>query len=742
MINSNTPHKKPSRPCRGNKTPLALACALLPFMSLPSWAAQTSAVEEVIVTAAKRDQRLQDFSGAVSVVNNFQGVKSIGDIATQIPGLNIVDAGPRNPTGLIIRGLRMDEIDANDLGGDGSLVASYVDNIPLQGYFVPPSFSLKDLQQIEVVRGPQGTLYGNASVGGLIRYVTAKPDLTKQSVSATAEVSQTKHSDDLSYDTDLVVNTPLIDNTLGLRLLLGKTDNAGFIDNPYLLSGAQDDINDDQTKQARISVLWQASDSFSLNSSYHYQKINVGDRQAANASFTGDNYTASSRYLQPMEGELQLASIDATYDMDFATLTASVNHYDYAHNERKDQTDLYIGFDPDYTYYNLYEDLSAYNASRVDVVKDSAELRLVSDSEQRLRWLVGGFYSRDDLDVYTGDYTPGFGEFLGEELPGDLEYLATQTETLYEYSAYGEVAYDITPQWEVSAGTRYFNYDDKLEVCLTYFPSDGTPSCERGDDKTNDTLGKLGSRYKFTENLNIYALVAEGYRRGGANLTPPDVTTNRFYAPDKATSYELGLRSEWFNQQMKVNAAVFSTEWNDIQVQTTAENDGRSITANAGEARSQGIELELNAQLSSAFSLRSTYTYTDAELTETVEAIDAFDGDRLPGSPRTQFSVALDYLQAMGSVEWDGSLSFSRMGEVYTALNENFSNYQQLASYNTANVRVGVTLRNWRVGAFVNNIENTRGITGGLFNDFYGDQGQFEYITRPRTIGMSVTYQY
>ncbi len=745
MINSHNTQKNKHlthRICA--QTPLAIACALLPLMALPSWAAKEAAVEEVIVTAAKREQSLQEFSGALSVVSDFQGIKNIGDIAAQIPGLSIVDAGPRNPSGLIIRGLRMDEIGSNDLGGDGALVASYVDNIPLQGYFVPPSFSLKDLQQVEVVRGPQGTLHGNASIGGLIRYITAKPDLSKHSVSASAEVSQTKHSSDLNYDTDIVVNAPLLDNTLGLRLLLGKTDNAGFIDNPYLLSGAQKDINDDQTKQARISLLWQASDDFSLNSSYHYQKINVGDRQAANEQFTGDKYTASSRYLQPMEGELQLASIDATYDIGFATLTASVNHYDYAHNERADQTDLYIAFDPDYGYYNLYEDLRAYNASKVDVVKDSAEVRLVSASDQQLRWLVGGFYSRDDLDVYAGDYLPGFSEFLGEDLPGDLEYLATQTEILDEYSVYGELAYDITPQWEVSAGARYFNYDDKLEVCTTYFPSDGTPDCERGDDKTNDTLGKLGTRYKFNESLNLYALVAEGYRRGGANLTPPGVTTERFYAPDKATSYEVGLRSDWLNKRLQLNAALFSTEWSDIQVSTTAESDGRSITDNAGDARSQGLELELVAQLGGGFSLHSSYTYTDAKLTETAEDISAYDGDRLPGSPRTHVSIALDYVQAVGSIELDGSLSFQHMGEVYTALNDSgyFPNYRQLDSYNTANIRAGVTLSNWRLGAFVNNIANTRGITGGRSDDFFGEQGKFEYITRPRTIGLSATYKY
>jgi iron complex outermembrane receptor protein len=725
------------------KAPLAIVCALLPLLSSPAWTkTESSAVEEVIVTASKRAQPLQDFAGAASVISNFQGVKNIGDIATLVPGLNIIDAGPRNPTGLIIRGLRMNEMDPRDLGGDGSLVASYVDNIPLQGHFVPPSFSLKDLQQVEVLRGPQGMLYGNASVGGLIRYVTAKPDLTKQSVTVNAEVSQTKHSDDLSYDTDVVVNTPLIDNTLALRVLLGKTDNAGFIDNPYLLSGAQEDINDDQTKQARVSLLWQASDDFSLNTSYHYQQLNVGDRQAANESFTGDKYTVASRYLQPMEGELQLTSIDADYKLGFATLTASLSHYDYSHNERADQTDYYLVLDDVYygnSYYSAVGNVSAYNASSVDVVKDSVELRLVSDNEQRLRWLVGGFYSRDDVEAYIADYVPGLNDTYDAGLPSDAEYLATQTQVLDEYSVYGELAYDLTRQWEVTLGARYFRYDDKLAV-TTAFPFDNYFNLERGDDESSGSLGKFSTRYKFTEEHSIYFSVAEGYRRGGANLTPPGVTTNVFYEPDEATSYELGMHSDWFNKRVQLNAALFSVQWKNIQVRTSA--DGRNFIDNAAKARSQGVELDLTAQLNEMFVLRGSYSYTDAALTETVEDIFAYDGDRLPGSPRNHFSIALDYAQLINGKELDASLSFSRIGDVYTALNTDFYNYQKLDAYNTANARIGVTLSNWRLGAFVTNIENTRGITGARSNEWHGEQGKFEYITRPRTVGMSVTYRY
>lgn len=735
-----------TRTCRKNS--LALACALLPLLGLPAWAADSdSKIEEVIVTASKRNQSLQDFSGSVSVISNFQNVKNIIDIASQVPGFNVVDAGARNPTGLVIRGLRLDEANANDLGGDGAVVASYIDNIPLQGFFAPPTPSLKDMQQVEVLRGPQGTLYGNSSIGGLIRYITAKPNLEKYSVSTTAEISQTKHSDDLNYDTDLVVNAPLVDNTLGIRLMLGKTENQGFIDNPYWLDGPAEDTNDDKTKQARLSVLWQPTEKFSLGGSYHYQKVNVADRQATNESFTGDKYTAASRFEQPMEGELQLASVDAEYDYDWAKLSASISHYSYERNELVDQTDYFIKQDEIYgAYYTTMEDLFVYNLAFVDVVKDSAELRLVSADDQRLRWLVGAFYSRDDLDVSQGDHVPGFAEFMGEVRPDDLDFASTQTETLDEYSAYAEVTYDLTPRWETSVGLRHFRYDDDLDVCYVYHPIIPEPYCETGKNVSTDTLGKFSTRYKLTDKQNIYFTVAEGYRRGGANILPPDSPAKTFYEPDTAVNYELGYRSSLLEDRIIVNAAVFNVSWDNLQIRTVSATN-LPFWVNVGDARSKGAELETIFALNDAFTLRAGYSYIDAEITETVifadgEGDDVFNGDPLPGAPGTQWNLALDYNRAFGPAVVDASIGTSYFGEVYTALNDGFPNYKKLDSFNTARASLGVTLRNWRLGTFVNNIGNTRGITGTRSTEWYGEQGKFEYITRPRTVGLSVTYKY
>jgi outer membrane receptor protein involved in Fe transport len=732
----------------------ACGYALTTLASAPVFAqAADDNIEEIIVTAAKRDQSLVDFSGSVTVVETGAPHLTLNDIAREVPGFFVVDAGARNPAGLVMRGLRMDGVGANDLGGDGYAVASYVDNIPLQGYFAPSAFSLKDLQQVEVIRGPQGTLYGNASIGGLIRYTTAKPDLTKSSVSVTGVVSQTDNSSGLNYDTDLVVNAPLIENTLGVRLLLGKTHNNGFIDNPYLLSGAKKDINDDELSVARLSVLWQPTDEFSLSASQHVQQVDVEDRQASNREFTGDDYTASSRYLQPMDGDLRLSSVDASYKFPGATLTASVNRYDYDAQTLADQTDYLITIDEIYYgfgFYSTYEDFSAYTAADVSVLKDSAELRLVSDDDQRLRWLVGAFYSTDELAATNADVTPGFSDAIGLSRTNDIDLIAAQAEELRELSFYTEIAYDITPAWEVVLGARSFRYDDDLAVCYIFatymddeefYPAD----CFADSDKHNDVLGKFSTKFKINDTQSIYFTVAEGFRRGGANALPAEYADYRSYEPDTVVNYELGTHGYFFNEQVRVSGALFYIDWEDIQILTAFGADGG--IANAESARSQGLELETHINLSEGWALRAGFAFTDAELTENVTSIiggaeNAYSGDRLPGSPRYQYSLGVDYSHSFDRATLDAGLSLSRASEVYTELNDEFMDYDRLNGYTIANAQASVSWRNWRVGAFVHNIANTRGVTGKRTDNLFREQGQFEYVTRPRTVGMSVSYTY
>jgi len=750
-------HKRVSQIHRSLRGSVHLCCALAPLViAQAAVAASADSVEEIIVTASKRGQSLKDFSGSVSIVqgDSLNPLATLSDVDNLVPGLTVTNLGPRNSAALIIRGLRTDQMGSKDFAGDGGTVATYVDNIPLQGFFVPPTPLLKDLQQIEVLRGPQGTLYGNASVGGLIRYVTAKPDLTKSAVSLEATLSQTAQSDDLNYGSDLILNAPLVDNTLGVRLLLSKETHAGFIDNDYLLTGKKKDINSDEAKQARVSVLWKPVDEFSLSGSYSYQKIDADDRQAANDLVTGDKYSASSKYLQPLQGELQLSSLDADYDFGWATLTASLNRYDYNSKTTADQTD-YLLTTYGEGYYAEYEDFSAYTRGDVDVIKNSGEVRLVSPNDNPLRWLVGVFVSKDDLDVTIADRVPGFAAVFDEKRPDDLDYLATQAETLREESIYTEVAYDLLPEWEVAIGARHFRFKDKLGICSLLFPAsteyEGTSyplSCIDDKDSQTGNLGKFSTKYTFSKTQNIYFTIAEGFRRGGANLLPVEVTDNRSYDPDKVVNYELGTHSDFLDGKVQFSGSLFYMDWKDIQVSAYTE-DGDNIIANAGTARTKGIELEGVAQLNDAWNLRLSYAYTDAALTESVvlvsneyDEITARSGDRLPGSPKHQWNLGLNYQQMIKTATFSAGVNYAYSSDIATSLNSEFADYAQLDSYSMVNAQANVMWSNWRVGAFVNNLGNTYAITGKRTTTFYGDNGQFNYITRPRTVGLSVKYQF
>lgn len=736
---------------------IRLCCALAPLLMAHSVVAESNsaeAIDEVIVTASKRNQTLKDFSGSVTVIqgDRLNPLATLSDVANQVPGLSVVNNGPRSIAALNIRGLRMDDLTPNDFGGDGGTVATYVDNIPLQGYFVPPSIGLKDLQQIEILRGPQGTLYGNASIGGLIRYVTAKPDLTKNTVAISAAVSQTAESDDLNYDTDLIVNAPLIDNVLGARILLSKQSNAGFINNKLLLVGEKSDTNSDEAKQVRASILWKPTDEFSLNASYSYQKINADDRQASNETITGDKYTSSSYYLEPMEGELKLSSLDASYDFGWANLTASINRYDYTTKTVADLTDFLL-HNYGAGYYAEYDKFSAFRSGDVSVVKDSGEIRLVSPNNQPFRWLVGAFISNDDLDVFIADRVPGFSSVSGEDRPDDLDYIFTQAEILKELSFYTEVAYDLTSNWEIAVGARHFNYKDELGACSLLFPA-GEPyqgthyplSCTSADDDDRSgSLGKFSTKFKLNENQNIYYTVSQGFRRGGANVLPVEINHNRTYKPDTVLNSELGTHSDFLEGKIKFNAALFYMDWQKIQVSAVIEN--RGVTVNAGTARSKGIELETVAQLNPQWNVRLNYSYTDATITETVESInggaeDANYGDRLPGSPRNQWNLGFNYQQPIKTAALSAGVSYSYSSDITTALNHGFENYAHLDSYGTLNAQANVTLSNWQLGIFVNNATNADAITSKRTAGLYGEHGQADYIIRPRTIGVSAKYQF
>ena len=705
-------------------------------------------IEEITVTSSKREQNRNDFAGSVSVFNHQwlkqQQPLSLQTLASNTPGFNIIDTGSRNPSPLVIRGLRFAGVDANDLGGDGGSVTRYLDDIPLPGSFMPPDLQLLDLQQVEVLKGPQGTLYGSSSLAGVIRYETVKPDLNEFATELNASASTTAHSDDLGHSVGLVSNLPIAEGKAAARLVLSQDEVAGFIDNNYLLSGPQEDINNEEGKQARLSLRWKPVEALTLDASYHYQDRFIGDRQASNEPFSGDPYGASSHYLQPADTNVEMASISARYEFGKIAATAIHSRYDYTTQREADQTDFLLGFGWPYT---EYEDFSAITKSDFDVTKSSTDLRLASiDDSAQWQWLLGAFYSEDDVDGAIVDLAPGLDDYLGvESEPRD--YAGAQTEALTETALYGETTYRVNTRWQVTLGGRYYEQDDDLEVC-TGFPLwdslDGyepTLYCDADQETDDGFLWKASAQYHASFGSRFYGVYSEGFRRGGSNALPTYLENNRSYQPDYAEHYELGFLSGDLWQNTTLNATVYAIDWDDIQ--QAAWEGGYPVTVNAGTARSLGVELEGRFNLTESWGLAWGAAYNDATLRTPADdlagtAVTGESGDRLPGSPKEQWHIGLDGQHQFDAFQLDTLVSVMSLGEITTALNDTMADYERLPGFTMLNAHVGAQWGNWYWALDATNLTDERAITSGRHESVYGPQGRFDTITRPRTLSLSV----
>ncbi|WP_198144104.1 TonB-dependent receptor [Gilvimarinus agarilyticus] len=705
-------------------------------------------IEEITVTSSKRTQNRNDFAGSVSVFNQqwleHQQPLSLQTLAGNTPGFNMIDTGSRNPSPLVIRGLRFAGVDANDLGGDGGSVTRYLDDIPLPGGFIPPDLQLLDLEQVEVLKGPQGTLYGSSSLAGVVRYEAVKPDLNEFATELNASASSTAHSDDLGHAVGLISNLPIANGKAAARIVLRQDEVAGFIDNNYLLSGTQKDINDEEGKQARLSLRWKPVDALTLDASYHYQDRFVGDRQASNEPFTDDPYGASSRYLQPADTKVEMTSISAHYEFEHVEATAIHSRYDYTTQSEADQTDYLLGYDP--AYYGAYEDFRAITLSDFDVTKSSTELRLASrDNAPQLQWLLGVFYSEDKVNGDIVDLAPGFDEFQGVNEPRD--YYAVQQEQLSESALFGESTYHINPQWQVTLGGRYYEQQDDLEICsaIPMYDAlfDEPPTFYCNDDHESDKgfLWKASAQYQVSFGSRLYGVYSEGFRRGGSNALPTYIENNRSYQPDYAEHYELGFLSGDLWQSATLNASIYAIDWQDIQ--QTAWESNYLVTVNAGTARSLGVELEGRFNLTESWGLAWGAAYNEATLRTPADdivgtVVTGESGDRLPGSPKEQWHIGLDGQHQFDAFQLDTLVSVMSLGEITTALNDTMADYERLPGFTMLNAHVGAQWGNWYWALDATNLTDERAITSGRHESVYGPQGRFDTITRPRTLSLSV----
>ena len=710
-------------------------------------------IEQIEVTATRRSGSIQEAPLNITALNSDvikdQNIGDLEDVARWVPGLTVSDQGGREGSPIIVRGLNTN---SSDRGSDGGTVATYVGEIPLN-----INLRLTDIDRVEVLIGPQGTLYGAGTLGGAIRYLLKQPQLDITEGSVSGDLFAINESDETGGEFGLVFNTPLIDDVLAVRASVNHYDRPGYIDYKYVVRNPgvsnpnpdftnQDDIdenlqrvndvNDEQITTGRFSVRWQPNSSIDATLNYFYQKQENGGNSTsqygalANSSAlqgTVGKYENAARVLEPGEQENDLLSLEIKADLGFAELVSASGWSSYEQSGQRDQTDLL------YDIWTGYADFPAFVGQTLDTSDQdnfTQELRLVSASEGPLSWIVGGYYNKQENLSDDREYTPGLTDFWGGGIANvqkDLEYIALSNSEITEKALFGEAGYSFTDQFDITLGARLYEYDistnagSATPLYSGNFSSLDQIEMENVSANDNGNLFKFNANYTFDSGVLAYFTVSEGFRIGGGNgIAPcPDVLpeqqivcalpSEEDYKADTTVNYELGFKSTWLRNRLHFNAALFNVDWNDAQVGSSTVNGQELITSNAGSANSKGVEISSRAIIGDHWTAYATYAYAKAELTEDAPdlfgiGIGAMNGDRLPGAPEHQFSFGLRYEQdVLDDKLLSVNYGMTAQSDMITKVGLR-DDGETLAGYSLSNLSAKLTGDMWSATLYIDNL--------------------------------------
>jgi iron complex outermembrane recepter protein len=711
--------------------------------------AKVTQLGTVVVTANKRTERLQDVPMAVSVIADTQlqreNANSFADYASQVPGLNIISSG-EGQTQLVLRGI------TSGSGQPNASVGTYVDDAPYgsstvysAGSLLSPDIDPDDLQRIEVLRGPQGTLYGSNTLGGLIKFVTTPPDSTQASARVGVDTS-TVAGGGTGYGTHATVNIPLVANTLALRVNVYDRDDPGYINN---VTTGQKDVNEAKVSGARAQLLWTPSDKVSVRFSTLAQNLKsdglanggVDINPATLQPIYGWNEQARAAGTGAFKLKYRLYDLDIDSDFGWAKLISTTTYSTLRLNENTDVTDAYgpvlnpaLGLDD--AGYSILQPIA--------LNKVTQELRLQSPQDQLFEWRVGMFYtherSTDNQDVLS------FNALTGGPLPVVLPTLANLDvgpALFTEWAGYGDVTWHPTSDFSLLLGARYTSDDTTFTQTGSGLLTGSSDFTTHGTDHPVTYL--FNPSYKFSDDLMTYLRVASGYRPGGPNVgVPPGLGAPLTFGPDKLVSYELGLKSLMLDNHMSTDFDVFYINWTKIQLSETA--GGFSFLGNGGKATSRGAEASWRYTPLAGWTVYANATYTDAQLAANAPAggLYGFKGDPLPYVPKWNGNVGSDYNFPIGG-GWSGFVGgdFSYVGVRDSDFNTVPAPRFRLPSYTNLDLHIGANVQAWTFELYAKNLANRHGITEMTAESLDPIASPFEasYQT-PRTFGFSATVDF
>ena len=800
-------------------------------------AASGSPLEEVVVTATRRAENMSKIAVSVTAITqeglDLRGIKDIQDVARFTPGIKVDNSGSNN---ISIRGIASS-------GGAGT-TGIYIDDTPIQmralafnpDEALPKSF---DIERVEVLRGPQGTLFGAGSMGGTVRYITVQPSLHKSSVYSRSEISFTQGGDP-SYETGIAAGGPLIDGTFGVRIAAWYRKDGGWIDriNPDTLALEDKRTNHNETSLFRLAAVWAPNSSWTLTPSFYYQnekKHDVDNYWTLYSKPSSNHFVSANPTQRNSPDKLYMPSLKIEADFDKVHLISNTSYY---------HRDNVTGYDG--TLYNLgfYQSVFAFDLPQLFLdgsgvhLNDPAynpvggpgvsgyrspatvnngqrnftqEFRLQSvDDSAKLTWTAGLFYSVNKQEYLEEIHDPQLGQFLqaiytdtGNSLgagatpndyildffgigydpafPTDSYFLHTHAKDV-QTALFGEGSYKFTDRVKMTVGARYarmkFDFDS-----LTGGPQIYDVNASRTSSRSENSLTpKVSLQFQVDPNNMYYATYAKGFRPGGGNNPLPTVACATDFDPqhldlpngapatfdsDSVDSIELGAKNN-FNNRFRLASSLYYIKWKNIQQTVVPPVCQISFIANLGAATAKGIDVQADVALTDHFTVELSSGYTDARYTQnsqisanpTVPPIVA-SGDAISGQggqPNAPFtaSAGLEYkfsafdkdsfvrfdYEHSGAPKWLSATQDSTTGQY------NAGDYA-LPATNFMTLRGGVTLGEWQVAAFIDNLADTHVVTNYDLSIVPGDPAdpvaaantvQRNYTFRPRTFGVTFTY--
>ena len=756
-------------------------------------AGDSSLMEEIIVTATRRETTIVDIPYNISAVSgNFiesGKIMTTGELLRGVPGANVIDYGARNSgnvNSIRIRGLTIDSSAQQDVALSGvPPVSTYINDTPIYANLL-----LKDLERVEVLRGPQGTLYGSGSLGGTVRYMTRRPVLESFEGRAEGSVSSTAGSSGTNWDVDAVVNIPM-GETFAARLLAGHVDYAGIFDlpNAYVLDQqgfpvAPDGILADTAEYeyikdvdtvdidfARASLLWVPNDNFEAMLTWSYQKDDVGGRMMPTQSNDGwgdpyGRYQTGSVQREPSSRKVNIGALEMSYDFGFATLTSSTSTYKHTGDSISENTGFSAqrGWLADY-YGNYPRPMHSAERSYEDKAFIQ-ELRLVSNTDGAVDWLVGGFYRDQDTRSTQVNYLRNFYNWAWAAWDccavGDDDFRYNREENFKDKALFGELTWNVNDVFRLTGGIRYFDIDYENDTFMGVGLYDSFSINERVqfDGSDSDTLFKVNASWDVRDNSMLYATFSQGFRRGGTNAVPlsgvfAESPAWLTYDPDTTNNYELGIKGTGNNSFY--NVSLFYVDWDKIQLNTATTNWGFYAAQNGGSASTKGIEVEYDKSFGKGWRMNLGYAYTKGKLKDDMWSADdvyiiATDGSKLPGLAEHTVNIMLENAYDMSNGwQWVNRISGYYQSDTKNNISDTSARLsQKFDSFSLWDFNSQLAIGDWTVGLFAKNLFNERGMVG-IFKEenmgtspeqnYYGNGGK-SVIARPRTVGLSVTYDF